>query len=292
MGRNLAAMVMCQGSPRDGSSTMPLPQMGMPLPQVGRQPLVGAEGDPRGLKEKLEDGGVECIPCDLLDRAALERLPRAKNIVFMAGHKFGAVGNPAFTWAMNAGVPLMAAEAFRVAGPIRGLVNCAGIYPVTPLLEMAVEEWDRVLNTNLKGPFLVTQAVARRMIEARSGGSIVNISSSASRLARPGIAHYAASKAGLNQLTAVMAVELAPHGIRVNAVAPGLIGTDRVLAAARGPAGEAEHTTKLARIPLGREGTPAEVGDLVLFLLSPEASYCTGGVYAVDGGFTLGIPRY
>ena len=244
-----------------------------------------ASGIGRVLVEMLAEHGAALVLCDV----DTERLEATRRALAETGRRVHAI---AADVSSPDQVERMAAEAFRVAGPIGGLVNCAGIYPVTPLLEMAAEEWDRVLNTNLKGPFLVTQAVARRMIEARSGGSIVNISSSASRLARPGIAHYGASKAGLNQLTAVMAVELAPHGIRVNAVAPGLIGTDRVLAAARGPAGEAEHATKLARIPLGREGTPAEVADLVLFLLSPEASYCTGGVYAVDGGFTLGIPRY
>ena len=94
-------------------------KMGPTLARMARRAAPGkrvigvARFSETGLKEKLEGGGVECIPCDLLDRAALERLPRAKNIVFMAGHKFGAVGNPAFTWAMNAGVPLMVAEAFR-----------------------------------------------------------------------------------------------------------------------------------------------------------------------------------
>jgi NAD(P)-dependent dehydrogenase (short-subunit alcohol dehydrogenase family) len=187
-------------------------------------------------------------------------------------------------------VERMASEARRAAGPLAGLVNCAGIYPVTPFLELGAGEWDRVLGVNLRGPFLMTQAVARRMIADRVPGSIVNISSTASRLARPGIAHYGASKAGLNQLTAVTAVELAPHGIRVNAVLPGVIATDRVLEGVRSPAGQAEQASKLARIPMGRMGEPAEVVELVLFLLSPAAAYCTGGLFTVDGGYTLGIP--
>ncbi len=179
------------------------------------------------------------------------------------------------------------------AGRVDGLINCAGIYPVTPLLEITPAEWERVLRTNLSGPFLVTQAVARHMIAQGAGGAVVNISSTASRLARPGIAHYGASKAGLNQLTSVMAIELAPHDIRVNAILPGLIGTERVLAGIRGGAlPPGEHEAKLARIPLGRMGTAEEVVNLALFLLSPQASYCTGGLYTVDGGFTLGIPRY
>jgi NAD(P)-dependent dehydrogenase (short-subunit alcohol dehydrogenase family) len=187
-------------------------------------------------------------------------------------------------------VERMVADARRDAGRLGGLVNCAGIYPNTPFLDTSVAEWDRVLSVNLRAPFLVTQAVARRMIADKVGGSIVNISSTASRLARPGIAHYGASKAGLNQLTAVTAVELAPHGIRVNAVLPGVVGTERVHENAATPAGRAEHEAKLARIPLARLAEPAEVVSVVLFLLSPEAAYCTGAMFTVDGGFTLGIP--
>jgi NAD(P)-dependent dehydrogenase (short-subunit alcohol dehydrogenase family) len=206
----------------------------------------------------------------------------------------GKIGGRA--WAIAADVTRpddverMVADARRDAGPLGGLVNCAGIYPNTPFLDTSVAEWDRVLSVNLRAPFLVTQAVARRMIADKVGGSIVNISSTASRLARPGIAHYGASKAGLNQLTAVTAVELAPHGIRVNAVLPGVVGTERVHENAATPAGRAEHEAKLARIPLARLAEPAEVVSVVLFLLSPEAAYCTGALFTVDGGFTLGIP--
>lgn len=189
-------------------------------------------------------------------------------------------------------VARMAEQAVADAGRVDGLVNCAGIYPVTPFLELPVEEWNRVLDTNLRGPFLVTQAISRCMIDAGAGGSVVNISSTASRLARPGIAHYGASKSGLNQLTAVMAVELAPHGIRVNAILPGLIGTEAVLEMASSPEGQAENEAKLAKIPLGRLGEPQEVANLAMFLLSDQASYCTGGLYTADGGFTLGIPKY
>ena len=97
----------------------------------------------------------------------------------------------------------------KAAGLVDGLVNCAGIYPVTGLLDLPADEWDSVFAINLRTPFLLTQAVARQMIGANRGGSIVNISSTASLLARPGIAHYGASKAGLNQLTRIMAIELA-----------------------------------------------------------------------------------
>jgi NAD(P)-dependent dehydrogenase (short-subunit alcohol dehydrogenase family) len=211
-----------------------------------------------------------------------------------AARKIASDGGRAWAVAADvtepADVERMVGDARREAGALGGLVNCAGIYPNTRLLDMSVAEWDRVLAVNLRAPFLVTQAVARRMIADGGGGSIVNISSTASRLARPGIAHYGASKAGLNQLTAVTAVELAPHRIRVNAVLPGVVATERVYENAATEAGRVEHEAKLARIPLARLAEPSEVVSVVLFLLSPEAAYCTGALFTVDGGFTLGIP--
>jgi NAD(P)-dependent dehydrogenase (short-subunit alcohol dehydrogenase family) len=211
-----------------------------------------------------------------------------------AARKLAGAGGRAWSVAADvtepADVERMVDRARREAGPLGGLVNCAGIYPNTPFLDVSVKEWDAVLAVNLRAPFLVTQAVARRMIADGGGGSIVNVSSTASRLARPGIAHYGASKAALNQLTAVTAVELAPHGIRVNAVLPGVVGTERVYANAASGAGRVEHETKLARIPLARLAEPAEIVSVIAFLLSPEAAYCTGALFTVDGGFTLGIP--
>jgi NAD(P)-dependent dehydrogenase (short-subunit alcohol dehydrogenase family) len=237
----------------------------------------------RALAEALNRRGTPVVLCDV-DAAGLEATRRKID---------GAAWALAVDVTRADEVERMAAQARRLAGPLGGLVNCAGIYPLTPLLDLAVEEWDRVMAVNLRGPFLVTQAVARRMIADGRGGSIVNVSSTSSRLARPGIAHYGASKAGLNQLTAVAAVELAPHGIRVNAILPGVIGTERVQAtAAAGAQAEAEHAAKLARIPMSRVGDPAEVVSVALFLLSPDSSYCTGALFTADGGFTLGIPHY
>lgn len=242
-----------------------------------------ASGIGRALAEALAGRGTPVVLCDL-DGAAVEAAARG-----LGGNAWGLAGD--VTSAEQ--VARMVNEARRLAGPLAGLVNCAGIYPNTPFLELSVTEWDAVLDVNLRAPFLVTQAVARVMIADGAGGSIVNISSTSSRLARPGIAHYGASKAALNQLTAVTAIELAPHAIRVNAVLPGLVGTERVYEkAAATPEGRAEHEAKLARIPLARVAEPAEVVKVVLFLLSGDAAYCTGGLFTVDGGFTLGIPSY
>lgn len=252
---------------------------------TGRAVVVtgAASGIGRALTEALAQRRTPVVLCDV-DGPGVEAAARR------------LAGDGARVWSVvadvtqPADVERMVDRARRDAGPLGGLVNCAGIYPNTPFLDLGVQEWDAVLAVNLRAPFLVTQASARRMIADGGGGSIVNVSSTASRLARPGIAHYGASKAGLNQLTAVTAVELAPHGIRVNAVLPGVVGTERVYANAASGAGRLEHESKLARIPLARLAEPAEVVAVILFLLSPEAGYCTGALFTVDGGFTLGIP--
>lgn len=205
------------------------------------------------------------------------------------------IAAPAGTIDLITGDLTNAAEVQNVvtaAGRIDGLVNCAGIYPVTPLMDLPVEEWDCVLAINLRAPFLVTQATARCMIANGVHGAIVNISSTASMLARPGIAHYGASKAGLNQLTRVLAVELAPSNIRVNAILPGVIATERVTGSVTSTAARAEMDAKVARIPMQRLGTPEEIAELAVFLLSDASSYTTGGLFTVDGGFSLGMARY
>jgi NAD(P)-dependent dehydrogenase (short-subunit alcohol dehydrogenase family) len=177
-------------------------------------------------------------------------------------------------------------------GEIHILVNNAGIFPVTPLRELSADEWRSVFATNLDAPFFCAQRIAQRMIAQGTGGTILNISSTSSLLARPGVAHYASSKAGLNMLTRVLALELAPHGITVNALCPGVIGTEAIQAQAADPSRASEHQTKLKRIPLGRLGTPEEVAAAALFMVSPAARYMTGACVVLDGGYTLGIPNY
>jgi len=173
-------------------------------------------------------------------------------------------------------------------GGIDVLVNCAGVFPSSPALELDVKEWDLVLGLNLRAPFLLSQAAARYMVGRGKGGNIVNVASAAGAIARPGVAHYCASKAGLIMLTRVLAIEWAEHDIRVNAVAPGLVETPGVEDLLRTEEGRQEHEQKLAKIPLARTGKPREIAETVIFLASDAASFVTGHALFVDGGYSAG----
>lgn len=162
------------------------------------------------------------------------------------------------------------------------LVANAGIVHAADFLDLEERDFDRVLAVNLKGAFLVGQAAARQMVKQGGGGAIVNMSSVNAVLAIPNQVPYVVSKGGINQLTRVMAVSLAPHGIRVNAIGPGTILTELAKGAVLGNA-EAERKI-LSRTPLGRMGEPQEVAKAALFLASDDASYMTGQVLYPDGG--------
>lgn len=174
------------------------------------------------------------------------------------------------------------ADTLAWLGPVDGLVNNAGTFRAAPFLDITEADWDAVLDVNLKGSFLVGQAVARHLVQAGRPGAIVNMSSVNATLAIPSIASYNASKGGINQLTRVMALSLADHQIRVNAVAPGTIATEL---AARAVLDSPEARERImSRTPLRRLGEPAEVADAVAYLLSDAASYVTGEILTVDGG--------
>ena len=159
------------------------------------------------------------------------------------------------------------------------LVNNAGIQTWAGLLDLKPADWDAVMRTNLRGTFLNTQAAARAMIAAGQGGAIVNLGSGCNKLAFPRLVDYTASKGGIEQFTKSAAVELGPHGIRVNCVAPGAIATERTAQEAGDYAGTWAKVT-----PLRRVGTPADIVGPMLFLLSDAAAYVTGQTLWVDGG--------
>lgn len=183
------------------------------------------------------------------------------------------VSNPASIAAMTAAV-------LKRFGSIDILVNNAGIGANAPFLETRLEDWDRIMSVNLTGAFLVAQSCAREMVK-RGEGKIVNITSLSGQRGGHGRAAYGAAKAGLELLTKVMAVELAPNGINVNSIAPGAIETEMARTAH-------DESTKAAYgylIPMSRYGTPEEVAKAAVFLCSDDSRYVHGHTLNVDGGF-------
>lgn len=178
-------------------------------------------------------------------------------------------------------VQAFVADAVKALGKVDILVNNAGVTRDNLLMRMSEEEWDAVLDTNLKGAFLFSKAVSRPMMKQRSG-AIVNISSVVGLIGNPGQCNYAASKAGLVALTKSMARELASRGVRVNAVAPGFIVSQMTDALP-----EEAKNAMLAHIPAARFGEPADIAKAVAFLCSPDASYITGQTLSVNGGLAM-----
>jgi NAD(P)-dependent dehydrogenase (short-subunit alcohol dehydrogenase family) len=185
------------------------------------------------------------------------------------------------------------AKAIEICGRINILVNNAGINRPATFVDLSEDDFDEVIRTNLKSVFLCGQAVARHMIASGTRGVIVNMSSTSAVMTMPTLAAYAASKGGIAALTNAMALGLAPHRIRVNAVGPGTIVTEmtrtRLL---QDP--ESRHRI-LSRTPLGRPGEPADVAAVVAFLASEEAAYMTGQTVYLEGGrmglnYTVPVP--
>ncbi len=180
-------------------------------------------------------------------------------------------------------------QAVRQHGRLDVAVSNAGVYPNTPVLEMDEDEWDLVLDTNLKGTYLVCRAAARQMVEQNKraspgqGGKICAIASGAHQSARVGAAHYCASKAGLVLFAKVLALELAEHKINVNVVSPGFVDVGER------PGVSAAYRAAISQmIPWGRSGRPEDIARAVFFVCSAEAEFITGAVIPVDGGSSAG----
>jgi NAD(P)-dependent dehydrogenase (short-subunit alcohol dehydrogenase family) len=183
--------------------------------------------------------------------------------------------------ARKADVDAALAATLAAFGRVDGLVNNAGIFKAAEFLDISEADWDAVIDVNLKGSFLVGQAVARELVK-NGRGAIVNMSSVNGTLTIPSIASYNASKGAINQLTRVMALSFADKGVRVNAVAPGTIATE--LAKNAVLTSDDAKARIMMRTPMKRLGEPGEIADVVAYLLSDAASYVTGEIVVVDGG--------
>ena len=234
----------------------------------------GAQGIGEACARRLVRDGAAVALWDLADDAG-QQLAEALN----------AAGGQALYLHCNvahkADVDAALAATLARFGHVDGLVNNAGIFKAAPFLEIAEADWDAVIAVNLKGSFLVGQAVAREMVKQQRG-AIVNMSSVNGTLTIPSIASYNASKGAINQLTRVMALSFADQGVRVNAVAPGTIATE--LARSAVLTSDEAKARIMSRTPMKRLGEPSEIADVVAFLLSDAASYMTGEIVVVDGG--------
>ncbi|MSP88420.1 MAG: SDR family oxidoreductase [Alphaproteobacteria bacterium] len=235
----------------------------------------GAKGIGRGCVERFLAEGARVAAVDI-DVAAgnrlVEELKGKGELVFFECNvgKRPAVENAV-------------AQTVKHFGQIDILVNNAGINRPNDFLKMPEEDFDLVIQTNLKSVFLFGQAVGRHMVERGKGGAIVNMASTSVIITMGNIAAYAASKGGISSITKAMALNLAPHGIRVNAVGPGTIITELTKRLMDDPV---QSKKIMSRTPLGRFGTPADVAAVIFFLASDDAAYVTGQTIYIDGGRT------
>ncbi|WKA55433.1 SDR family NAD(P)-dependent oxidoreductase [Planococcus shixiaomingii] len=254
---------------------------------MGRRAVIvtgAASGIGKGIAEKFAASGDDVLLVDIKE----QQLNDAKEQL-AAAFPEAVIKTAAGDLTSKEFVECIVSECKSVFGRADVLVNCAGIFPSTPFLQISREEWDSVVGLNLSATFFVTQAIARLMVETKpDNANIINISSTASEVARPGVAHYCSSKAGVKMLTQVLALELAPYGIRVNAVGPGLVETEALLATLNNEKSIAEHKEKVSFAPLNRTAELSEIAAAVYFLSSKEASYITGQNLLVDGGYSAG----
>jgi len=235
----------------------------------------GGQGIGRALSLALAEGGADVAVADI-DMPAAEA---AVAEVIACGRRGLAVEADVTS---KPAVEAMVQTTVETLGRLDILVNNAGIFPIAPVATMTEEVWDRVMAINLKGVFLCSQAVLAPMRRA-GGGRIINLASVSGLVGAVGMAHYAASKAGVIGFTKSLAREVTTMGITVNAIAPGIIETETT----RQTFPEGALQAYQAQVPLRRLGRPEDLTGMVVFLASPAAAYITGQVYAVDGGYTM-----
>jgi NAD(P)-dependent dehydrogenase (short-subunit alcohol dehydrogenase family) len=253
------------------------------LPGEGTLKLTGkiafvtgaGRGIGRGIAEVFAEEGADVAINDL-DPAAADAVAAA--LIGKGRRAIAVPGDVARRDQMDAAI----GRAWDVLGPIDVLVNNAGIETIVPFLDLTDEQWTRLTDVNLRGNWLCSQVYCRRAVAGKRPGSIVNIGSIQAAKVLPGRTHYAPTKLGLEALTRNMSAEMTPLGIRVNCVHPGLIETDMTDWVMKSPD---ILPNVLAQISLGRAGQPREIGAVVAFFASDEASYLTGQSVHVDGGW-------
>jgi NAD(P)-dependent dehydrogenase (short-subunit alcohol dehydrogenase family) len=237
--------------------------------------VAGAAGIGRACVERFAAEGAQVVFSDI-NRSAGEQLER----------QLRASGAQAWFQESDAGKPAqvrsLVAAAIGLMGGLNLLLNNAGIAISKDLLDLTEEDYDRTMAVNLKAAFIASQAAARHMLETGTRGSIISMSSVNSLLCIPNLLPYNISKGGLNQLTHNLAIRLAPHGIRVNAIGPGTIATDLVKNTIF--TSEKARASVMSRTPMGRLGEVGEIAAVAVFLASDESSYITGQVIYADGG--------
>ena len=235
----------------------------------------GGQGIGRALALALAEAGADVAVADIL-------LPAAQQVA----REIEALGQRGLATHVDVtqseSVRAMVKTCQEALGGLDILINNAGIFPIAPVVTITEEKWDQVMAVNLKGVFLCSQAALAPMRRA-GGGRIINVASVSGLVGAVGLAHYAASKAGVIGFTKSLARETASMGITVNAIAPGIIETEQ--SRQTFPAGALQ--AYQAQVPLRRLGRPDDLTGLVVFLASPAAAYITGQVYAVDGGYTM-----
>ena len=237
----------------------------------------GRRGIGRAIALAFARAGADVVVCDIETGDGL--LERTKDELAGAGSKALALQVDV---SRRDQVEAMASRVAGEYGKIDVLANCAGVWiPGETLVECSDLSWDRVINTNLKGTFLCCQLVGRVMMRQK-GGSIINMSSQVGLTPGAGAGAYSISKAGIIMMTRQLALELAPHHIRANAVAPGIVKTEFNAAFWKDPAVEKEAS---AMVPLGRLAEPEDIAGAALFLASDDAGYVTGEVICVNGGW-------
>ena len=234
----------------------------------------GAMGIGRGIALRLAEAGAGVLITDI----NLEAANNTVNQIRSKGGKAEAIKADASS---VADAKRTVQETVRAFGRLDIIVNNAGIYPFAPALQMTEELWDKVLDINLKGLFFYSQAAAQEMMNEGHGGKIINIASIDALHPTGNLVHYDASKGGVVMVTKALALELGPHNIMVNAIAPGGIQTP----GASGPVTSDEFLQAfISRIPLRRVGVPDDIAKAVFFLASGASDYMTGSLVVVDGG--------